>query len=349
MKRNSLRTGFFALLAGVGVLVYMGIAAQPAAAASANYGTCQNVTRHVAVVPGQPQNQTISGTLCTPTTWAAGTHAVDIMVHGATYNRNYWDFPYNQATYSYVNPTLQAGRAAFYYDRLGDGNSSHPLGTTVTVDADSYILHQLIGWLTPSYPSTTIIGHSLGSLISAQEASTYNDAKRLVITGYLHGKGLGLGLPQVIGSFYPASLDPQFAGLLDPSYLTTLPGSRGTAFYYSPTADPAVIAYDEAHKDLLSTPELAAVPTALDTPAPLNVTDNIKIPTLVMMGDHDALFCGVLVDCTSEASMMANEAPYYAQVPSLTVKSVPGTGHDLTTHPSSHASHAMMDDWIATH
>jgi pimeloyl-ACP methyl ester carboxylesterase len=271
------------------------------------------------------------------------------MVHGATYNRNYWDFPYSQSIYSYVNPSLQAGRATFIYDRVGDGSSSRPSGLSVTVDVDAYILHQLIGWLQPTYPQTTVVGHSLGSLISAQEAATYNDAERLVITGYLHGKGLGLGLPQVIGSFYPAALDPQFAGLLDPSYLTTVLGSRASAFYYAPTADPAVIAYDEAHKDVLSTPELAAVPTALETPPPLNVTDNIKVPTLLMMGDHDALFCGVLVDCTSVSSITANEKPYYKSVPSLTVKSVPGTGHDLTTHPSSHQSHAMMDSWIATH
>jgi pimeloyl-ACP methyl ester carboxylesterase len=349
MKYSSLRMGVYAFLTGVSTIAVVCGLARPVAAAGVAYGSCQTVQRHVAVGPGKPLDQTIAGTLCTPNTWAPGVHHIDIMVHGATYNRNYWDFPYNQSTYSYVNPSLQAGRATFIYDRLGDGSSSHPAGLSVTVDADAYILHQLIGWLTPTYPQTTVVGHSLGSLISAQETATYNDAKRLVITGYLHGVGLGLGLPQVIGSFYPAALDPQFAGLLDTTYLTTLPGTRASAFYYAPTADPAVIAYDEAHKDLLSSPELAAVPTALETPPPLNVTDSIHVPTLLMMGDHDALFCGLLVDCTSVSSMTANEKPYYKSVPSLTVKSVPGTGHDLTTHPSSHQSHAMMDSWIKTH
>ena len=43
----------------------------------------------------------------------------------------------------------------------------------------------------------------------------------------------------ITGALYPATGDPSFLGrLLDPSYVTTRPGTRGV--FYGPTADPAV-------------------------------------------------------------------------------------------------------------
>jgi hypothetical protein len=41
----------------------------------------------------------------------------------------------------------------------------------------------------------------------------------------------------------------------DPGYLTTVPGTRGAAFYDTASADPDVIAYDEAHKDVMAADE----------------------------------------------------------------------------------------------
>ena len=38
-----------------------------------------------------------------------------------------------------------------------------------------------------------LIGHSLGSVISIQEAGTYNDVSRVVVTGLLHVPGVGVG------------------------------------------------------------------------------------------------------------------------------------------------------------
>ena len=56
-----------------------------------------------------------------------------------------------------------------------------------------------------------LIGHSLGSVISIQEAGTYNDVSRVVVTGLLHAPGVGLGFATTLTSLlYPAALDPQF-------------------------------------------------------------------------------------------------------------------------------------------
>src|SRR5688572_14466912 len=88
---------------------------------------CTSVQKPVALGPGQPAIYQISGTLCLPTTWAPGPHQIDVLVHGATYDRSYWDWPQQSPAYSFVMRTLQAGRATFAYDTLGAGQSSRPV------------------------------------------------------------------------------------------------------------------------------------------------------------------------------------------------------------------------------
>ncbi len=77
------------------------------------------------------------------------------------------------------------------------------------------------------------------------------------------------------GGFYPAIKDPKFAGSgLDSGYLTTVPGSRGKLFYHLPDGGPAVIAPDEARKDVFSATELTtALPVVTDT-----ATQAIDVP-----------------------------------------------------------------------
>src|SRR5581483_4814052 len=225
-----------------------------ALAASADYGTCQVLYLPVALNPGGPAAQTVVANYCTPTVWAGDSHAIDILTPGASYNRMYWDWPQDPNLYSYVDKTLHAGRATLTYDRVGSGQSSHPLSVAISYDGEAYVLHQLVQWAqtTAGYSKVTTIGHSYGSMISINEARTYHDINRLVLTGLLHSI-VTPGLTSVMGKAYPAALDPEFFGqTLDLGYITTEPGSRAADFYDTSTADPSVIAYDEAHKDMVT-------------------------------------------------------------------------------------------------
>lgn len=283
--------------------------------------------------------------LCLPD--APNVSKVDILLHGAAYNREYWDWPVSPALYSYTQRTLQAGRATLAYDRLGVGQSSRPASAAVTVESDAYVLHQIIQHVrsSPGLTDVTTVGHSLGSVVAQYEAGQYKDVDRLVVTGLVHAQGVGV--TGALTSFYPAALDPQFAGLLDPGYLTTTPGSR--SLFYNAAADPQVIAYDEAHKDVLSSMQLAqSFPFTL-TPPILNVTSQITAPVLAVIGDEDALSCGLLLDCKNPAAVMANEAPYYPHAASLTTQIVANTGHDIALHPSAGQSFATINQWISTH
>ena len=337
-----------ALALVLGCLTLPLLSAAPAGAASSADGSCQAVALPVALTQGGHAGQSLAGTLCQPLTWGPGPHAVDVLSSGATYNRTYWDWPQDPSLYSYVDKTLLAGRATFAYDRLGTGASSHPLSTSLTIPSDAYVLHQIITWLQgQGYPRIDSIGHSLGSIFAIQEAATYHDVTLLVPTGLLHTPDPGYA--NLSTFLYPAVLDPAFAGSgLDLGYLTTIPGTRNVL--HSSATDPAVISYDEQHKDLVASTEFATAVSTVDALPPLNVSDSITAPVLLVTGEQDALLCvGRVPDCTDPAAVRASELPYYQSAPSLTVDMVPGAGHDLTAEPSADQTFATINQWIGTH
>ena len=176
----------------------------------------------VSLTSGQPATQTISGTLCIPSK-PNPSHAIDVLVHGATYDRSYWDFPYDAPRYSYVGRTLEAGRATFSYDRLGIGKSSPLPSTSVTMSADAFVLHQILQHFHAQFRVINLIGHSYGSRIAQLESSEYNDATRLVLSDALHAVGPALTKGDCLPSGQPGAL---FATLgLDSGWTTTTPAA----------------------------------------------------------------------------------------------------------------------------
>jgi len=338
---------YFAMAAAVSLTA---LPAQALGASAQTSGLCNAVQLNVALAAGQPADQTISGTFCKPLWWS-GAHEVDVLVHGGTYNRTYWDYPYNNLLYSYVKDTLAAGRATFAYDALGDGSSSHPVSTAITGASSAYVLHQVVQWARHQQhiPKVVTVGHSFGGFTAVAEAGTYKDVNGVVATGVAHAFSPDT-IQAATQDSYPANLDPQFQGKnLDSGYLTTVPGTRG-AIYFGPTADPNLIAYDEAHKDTLSLSMLLDVLSLGQTPAAQNISNQITAPVLEIIGQQDAFYCaGGAIDCTSQTAFTNYEAPYYAHAANFTAKLVPHTGHDLTLHPSAFASFLTINQWIQTH
>lgn len=320
---------------------YAGPAAKP-------MGRCQEVSIAVSLREGAAATERVAASWCTPRAWAPGERRADILVAGATYNRTYWDWPQDPARYSYVDMTLRAGRATLSFDRLGTGASSKPVGLLLDVDDDAYVLHQLIGWIRDRQGvRVQAVGHSLGSVVLTKEQARWHDVDRVVVTGILHLPGVGLNATGFATSLYPAALDPRFVGTANstPGYLTTLPGRRGPTFYDPRTADPAVVEYDEKHKDVATAGETESI-VELETPAMVNSTRSITAPVLVVMGQTDNIFCNLTVDCHSASSIRANEAPYYRGAPKLDVVTVANTAHNLTLHPSAPNSFAMINRWL---
>lgn len=316
---------------------------------------CQAYTVPVALEEGQPLRYTIYGTLCNPATGPS--HTVQLLLAGGTYGSIYWDFPQiDGVAYSYVQAANAAGYSTFNMDRIGTGASSHPdlSVVTVTMYTSAYVVHEIVQDLRQGlggnapFAHVILAGHSLGSMVAFVEAGTpsYHDVDGVIITGMLHHLNL-VKLTAAVATLYPASLDPLFAHSgYGVSYLTTEPGMRGTDFYYMANVDPNVLAEDEATKDTGTLGEFA---TFLD-PILLSTSAQITVPVLTVIGQQDSIFCGLLVtDCSSNASLLRAEAPYYSAQAQLQALVVPGSGHDLNLHPGHTSSGAAVaPTWFAS-
>jgi pimeloyl-ACP methyl ester carboxylesterase len=274
-------------------------------------------------------------------------------VHGATYNHLYWNFPYGNGYYSYVDAATAAGYATFDVDRIGAGNSSHPPSAALTVYAAAVALHDAVTALRTGavdghpFQRVVIVGHSLGSTEAWIEAARYHDVDAVIVTGVLHAFSV-TGLGALEADLYPAANDPKFAGSgLDSGYLTTVPGTRESLFYDPATTNPAVAAADEATKDTTTATELADGAAILGEPPTGQPSYQITVPVLSVVGEDDSFFCtGVTAyNCADPASVQAFESKYYSPAAHLKVVVIPGTGHDLALSATAPLTDAIMIGW----
>jgi hypothetical protein len=210
---------------------------RPPAAAAQAAGlpalTCSAHTLAVRIADPGPADHDLRGQLC-----YRGSHepaTVQLLVHGATYNHLYWNFPYGNGYYSYVDAATAAGYATFDTDRIGDGTSSHPPSSELTLDAGAVPLHDAVTALRKgavdghAFQHLIMVGHSVGSVEAWIEIARYHDVDAVIITGALHAMTPGIGALE--SDLCPAADAPAFGGFgLDPGCLTTLPGTRGSLF-----------------------------------------------------------------------------------------------------------------------
>jgi pimeloyl-ACP methyl ester carboxylesterase len=323
------------------------LAPSPALAEAGGF-RCKQVTFPVTLSPADSTVYDVAGSLCAEGSLHRKT--LQITIHGGTYSRIYWDWPYQPDTYSYLRRATAAGYAVLNIDRIGNGQSGRPPAEAVDFTSNAYVVHQIVQALrggdlvVPSFgrvraERVVLVGHSMGSFTSVVEAGTYGDVDGVVVTGALHSFGPDIADVQTL--LYPASLDPLFAGQDIPDgYLTTLPGTRGGRFFYRAGAfDPQVLALDEQTKDTVTTGEL----TDLATWAPF--TAAIRVPVLVVVGDYDTLFCADPGGCTATGALAA-EAAFYSPEACAELVAIPETGHDLNLHFSAPATYGVILEWI---
>jgi pimeloyl-ACP methyl ester carboxylesterase len=225
----------------------------------------------------------------------------------------------------------------------------------VTIESNAHVVHDVVQAIrsgavrSPSgaeFTTVVLVGHSYGSWVGWYETSTYNDVDGYVITGATHKlTPLFAPLTVVPNVLYPALLDPQFgAKLPDPSYVTTVPGKRYDMFYSPADADPAVIAYDEAHKGTLAVTEISTYPLILEHPL------DIRVPVLLVDGTKDSLFCRPELggaDCSSPQALIADEAHYLGpNVPSVDAYTDPQAGHDLNQSLDARSTFSAIQKWV---
>lgn len=328
------------------------VAATPAAAAHAALLPALTCTVHslpVRIADPGPADQTMRGQLC----YRGGEpRAVQVLVPGATYSHLYWNFPYGDGYYSYVDAATAAGYATFDVDPVGDGQSSHPPSSQLDLNGQAVALHDVVAALRSgavdghAFARVVLVGHSIGSYAAWLEVARYHDVDAVIATGALHALSPDIGAVESV--LYPAADDPKFAGAgLDPGYLTSEPGTRGSIFYDPATANPAVVAADEATKDTVTVPELVSATTIVGLPPAQQPTAQITVPALEVAGADDQLFCaGVTVyDCAEPRSVQSYESQFYPPSAHLRVVVIPDTGHDLALSTTAPATDAVMIGW----
>ena len=121
-----------------------------------------------------------------------------------------------------------------------------------------------------------------------------------------------------------------------------MPGTRESLFYDPATANPAVVAADEATQDTTTATELAGAAILSEPP-----TYQISVPVLSVVGENDSLVCtGVTAyNCADPASVTAFKAHYYSPQAHLKVVVIPDTGHDLALSTTAPLTDVIMIGW----
>ncbi|WET77082.1 alpha/beta fold hydrolase [Amycolatopsis sp. QT-25] len=321
------------------------LVAAPAAAVDVR---CSDLELPVTGPLGAPA--TVHGRLCLPEDPVP--KAVQLLVHGGTYNSAYWDLPYDPDRYSYQRDMAKHGYATFAADQLGSGGSSKPFSLPLLLPVLARSMHEVVGHLragrvggTP-FEKVVIVGHSVGSGIVAAEASTYQDVDGVILTGVTHLPSVPALTLGVLFGLQPAFADGKLGSVGgDPLYFTTKPGARAGLFYATENADPRVIEADEATKDQVAVPGMGTVAVfGIVLPA----TKAIRVPVFQAIGEKDILFCGLfaLRDCSHAQTLRPAEAPYYRPEAELSTYVLPGAGHSLALHRNASHYREATRDWL---
>jgi len=320
----------------------------PAQTAAAEAGLeCSEHTLSVTLTPGTTDTFNVVGTLCS---WgpAAG-KTVQLLLHGATYARYYWDLPYQAEHYSYVRSATKRGYATFNLDRIGNGDSDHPNGDLVDIVANGFVVHQVVAALRAGAVASTVfdkiivVGHSMGSFTALRYGGDYpGEADGIILTGYLHDMNWPFVLGSLLPAVYPAAWDPKFEGQITTlDYYTTVPGTRGDAFYYLENVDPNVLVLDESLKQTTTSGELNAFAAAVYDPISLQ----IQGPVQVVVGKYDSIFCGGVVNCSDRAAVQTYEEGWFGASACVETAVINDAGHDLNLQLNADATYSQMLSW----
>jgi hypothetical protein len=149
-----------------------------------------------------------------------------------------------------------------------------------------------------------------------------------------------------LSTVYPAALDPAFAQAVppyDPGYVTTLPGTRYDNFYAPGVTEAAVVAVDEANKDVLSFPESATAAPVFSDPT---VSQSIGVPVLAVLGELDTIFiCSEAGPPCTASELYAQEAPFYSAAACLQTFVLPEAGHSFNLFPNAHHAWKAVTNW----
>ncbi|CRK42927.1 hypothetical protein BN1708_008918 [Verticillium longisporum] len=271
----------------------------------------------------------MSARICDPPPGVERKDTLQLLMHGATFNKHMWDFPYKPETHSWVRYMANSGYTTLAIDYIGCGNSSHPDGLfDVQTELFVQTTHQIVqsirteNLLGQSFSKISLVGFSIGAIVASAVADKFpEDADSLVLLGITWDREW----------LYPAFLaglqttasvvDPARWGDRDPFYQTqpTLQARRVACFFGDFEEEAALTDFE--------TRDLDSLGMAITFSFHLVEAPKYEGHVFLGIGDHDSTFCPR--KCGSQPYGVYDQFPLASE---HVVKVYKDTGHALLYH-----------------
>ncbi|KAL2869044.1 alpha/beta hydrolase [Aspergillus lucknowensis] len=271
----------------------------------------------------------LSARFCEPPAGIASKDTLQVLLHGATFNKVMWDFPYKPEEYSWVLYMTNAGYSTLAIDFVGAGNSTKPNGylevQTATLVQNTHEVLQGIrseGVLGRTFDQVALVGFSIGGVVANAIAATYpTDVDNILFLGTSWDKDWVY--PAFIAGLQTAGniLNPDKWGNLDNFYQTqpTVAAREVACFFGN---------YDaEALQTDFETRDLDTLGAALSFAFHLSEAPEFRGPVFLGIGRQDSSFCPKV--CGSQPYAIYDSFPAASN---HVVRVYDNTGHALLYH-----------------
>ncbi|KAJ6010197.1 hypothetical protein N7522_005213 [Penicillium canescens] len=292
---------------------------------------------------------------CMPDNVGDSVHVLQILTHGMGFDKSYWDLPYENHNYSYVDHALSRGYHTLAYDRLGLGKSSHGDAKN---EIQSFLELEALAQLTRmvregsisdsciKQPSKIVhVGHSFGSAQTYGLTAKYPDlSDGIILTGFsMNASFMGMFISGA--NFQQARFNKRQESDYSAGYFTSGDIGNNMYLYFAPGHfDMDLLAFAEATKQPSTIGELLTVASM----APLN---KFAGPVYIINGDKDIPFCGGDCFATGGAaeSIPAAAKAVFPSASAFSAYIQPNTGHGINLHHNATGAYQQIHDFLATH
>ena len=263
------------------------------------------------------------------------------MTHGIGFDRSYWDVPFNNYNYSYVNEAVdQYGFATFSFDRLGVGQSQHgdpvnEIQTPLEVAALAALTKDLrAGKISgvPKFEKVVHVGHSFGSAQTYALTTMFPGiSDGIALTGFSQNSSF-IGLFELGGSFIKANKVATLKEYPD-GYLASADETAVQTNFFGPNQfDPEILKFS------FMTGQPVTVGELLTMGGGAGAKNDFAGPVLIITGQRDIPFCGGNCDKPPKgvANILETSKPMFPKASKFDAVVVPGAGHGLNlqySHP----------------
>lgn len=267
----------------------------------------------------------------------------------------YWDLPYHDFNYSYIDNALSHGYHTLSYDRLGIGNSSHgdpknEIQAFLEVSALAQITQMARNGSFPGIrqkPQKVIhAGHSFGSGLTYALSAMYPSlTDGIVLTGFSFNTSFssyfvaGANFHQANQVFSSKNTSSSY---YPPGYLVSSNVVANEFLFFTPPYfDPKILAFAEQNKKPVAIGELL-------TMGSVPIQSPFKGPVLIITGSNDVPFCGG--DCLNTGGA-AESIPTQGKMAFPSAKAFeayiqPNTGHGLNLHYNATGAYEVIAGFL---